>query len=55
MTDAVMDYLEELERMKELREANAKPAPALPLEVWHVQEFDPEKAHAATLALCKGQ
>lgn len=32
-----------------------KPPPSLPVEAWATREFDSEQAHAATLALCRGQ
>ena len=32
-----------------------KPPPSLPVEAWATREFDAEQAHAATLALCRGQ
>lgn len=31
-----------------------KPSPSLPVEAWAAREFDAEQAHAATLALCRG-
>jgi hypothetical protein len=31
-----------------------KPVPALPPEVWSEREFDADTAHAATLAMCRG-
>jgi hypothetical protein len=31
-----------------------KPVPALPPEVWSEREFDADAAHAATLAMCRG-
>lgn len=35
--------------------APKKPPPSLPVEAWAAREFDAEQAHAATLALCRGQ
>ena len=35
--------------------APKKPPPSLPVEAWATREFDAEQAHAATLALCRGQ
>ena len=32
----------------------AKPIPELPAEVWQDHPADSERAHAATLALCRG-
>lgn len=32
-----------------------KPPPSLPVEAWATRQFDAESAHAATLALCRGQ
>jgi hypothetical protein len=31
-----------------------KPPPALPVEAWHTKAFDADAAHAATLAMCRG-
>jgi hypothetical protein len=39
---------------EEIEDEPQEPRPALPVEVWATREFDADTAHAATLALCKG-
>jgi hypothetical protein len=35
-------------------DAEPEQGPALPAEAWHTKPFDPDVAHAATLALSRG-
>ena len=40
----------------EIQVAGGKPPPEVPWECWHRSEpWDAERAHAATLAACRGQ
>lgn len=55
LDDPIADYMLEMERMRELREANKAPAPALPYEVFQTEPADPQRAWAAVVLMCRGQ
>lgn len=53
--DGVWHYEPEAPEPTKPEAAPRKPSPSLPVEAWATREFDAEQAHAATLALCRGQ